>query len=91
MGYRIEYHTAQRKQHNFISFVRLPVLTMMCFLIFLFLVEAMWPDGAAWIQKSGFFSGTIAAVSALNELAAELHCGEPLVTAFSDFCGKLVP
>ena len=91
MGYRIEYHTVQKKQRTFISFIRLPVLTILCFLAFLFLVDVMWPEGAALIQKSGLFSRSTVAVSALNDLADKLYCGEPLVTAFADFCGKLKP
>lgn len=91
MGYRIEYHTAQRKQGNFLRFVRLPLLTIVCFVIFLFLVGTLWPEGAAWIEKSGFFAKSMAAVAALDELADGLHYGEPLVTAFAEFYGKLMP
>lgn len=91
MGYRIEYHTVQRKQRTFVSFIRLPVLTIACFLIFLFLIDTTWPEGAALLEKSRLFSKGTAAASALNDLADELYCGEPIMTAFADFCGKLIP
>lgn len=91
MGYRIEYHTAQKRQGNYFYFIRLPLLTIVCFVIFLFLVGRMWTEGAELIQESGFLSKAMVAVSALDEFADELYYGEPLVTAFADFCGKLIP
>lgn len=91
MGYRIEYQRDQKGTFRIKNYTRIPVLTILCFFLFLFLVNAFWPDGAALLQKTRLYSKGIIALSALNDLANELHYGEPLVTAFSDFCGKLMP
>jgi len=90
MGYRIEYQSAQKKYANKSHYMRLPVLVVLCFFLFLFLVETLWPDGAALIRKAAFYPKEVIAVSALNDLADELRYGESLVTAFADFCRKLV-
>lgn len=90
MGYHIEYQTAQKKC-SYKSFpLRLPALIILCFLLFLFLVNTIWNDGAAWMQKNVFRAGSAIAVSALDDLADELGYGEMVMSAFSDFCRKLI-
>lgn len=90
MGYRILYHSVQKKPGNRGLSIRLPVLTLICFLLFLFLAHALWPEGTAAIQMVISTVREGEAFSVFNDLAEELRFGEPLVTAFSDFCGKLI-
>ena len=90
MGYHIEYAAAQKKHTIFTNFLRLPALCLLCFALFLLLVVIFWPEGTALLQKTVFsLKGTVAAAG-LDDLAEELHTGEPMVTAFADFCRKLL-
>lgn len=88
MGYRIAYPSSARKHTNVFRCVRLPVLTVFSFALFILLVEVLWPEGSAWIRNH-LWDDSIAA-SALNDLAAEWHSGEDLLAAFAAFCRKLV-
>ena len=91
MGYRIAYKTIQKKPRGKRFSIRLPALIVLCFSLFIFLVEMLWPDGAALLKKTLALPGEAIGVSALNDLAAELQGGASVVTAFADFCGKLLP
>lgn len=90
MGYRIVYRPAQKKQHAIIQYIRLPILVVISFFLFILLVESMWPDGAALLKKAVVPSGGVVAVSALNHFANELQIGESFLTALAAFCGNLI-
>lgn len=87
MGYHIEYPVVQKKR---MLFLRRPALLMLCFALFLSLVARFWPEGTALLQKTVLSLKDAVAAFGWNDLAEELYAGEPLVTAFSDFCRKLL-
>ena len=66
--------------------MRLLLMTALCFLLFLFLVNTFWPRGAAYIAEKMAALRQSAAVMALDRLAEDLFRGEPLAAAFSEFC-----
>lgn len=90
MGYHISYRSIHKKHVKKGCSLRLPLLILVCFLLFLFLVQTQWPDGAEVLRNVFSFHGDAVAVSALNDFAEELRQGEPLLAAFSQFCRKLI-
>lgn len=91
MSYRINYGSSHRKMGNPITKFRLPALTGLCFLLFLTLVNTFWPEGSAYLSDKAHHWRESAAVLALDRLAEELHHGEPLAEAFSDFLSSIHP
>ena len=89
MSYRIDYRSQHGINRNR-SMLRLPLLTVLSFLLFLFLVNAFWPEGAEYIRfsVSRFQTRTTAALNVLEE---GVLYGEPLTAAFSDFFQSLRP
>ena len=83
MSYRIDYRTAQKNRH-----MRLPVLTLLCFLLFLFLVSALWPEGTEYIRTS-VSHFRLKTAAAFRLLEGEALQGEPLAAVFSDFFQSL--
>ena len=84
MGYRICYNSVHRKQHGLSLRFRLPVLTVLCFFLFVCLVNGNWPEG--WC----FLSSSIQMIrkhteEAMTVLTDELLEGTPLTTVFSEF------
>ena len=90
MGYHIVYQSGQTKCGRRRS-IRLPLLTMLCFVLFLILVEYLWPQGAEFLHT--FLPGDrdSVAVSALDHLAEELRGGKNLQSAVSGFLENLLP
>lgn len=66
------------------------MLTVLCFLLFLFLVNTFWPEGAAYLQAS-ICQIQARTAAALNLLEADILDGEPLTAAFSDFFQSFHP
>ena len=91
MSYRINYGSAHRKKGNPIAKFRLPALTALCFLAFLFLVNTFWPEGSDYLGEILAGQNTSASVVALERFAEELHHGEPLAEAFSAFLDTIQP
>jgi len=90
MGYRIEYQSVQLKQHPIRRYIRLPALVGICFLIFLFIVEIIWQEGAAILEKTMLPIGESIAVSALNDFANKLETEDSFLIAVTEFCRNLV-
>ena len=86
MGYSIDYDNVRDKKRG-----RLPVFTVLCFLAFLLLVNARWPEGAALIRNVFLAVKNSLAVAALENFAKDLAAGEGAVQAFSDFFHTLLP
>ena len=80
MSYRIEYRKPVKRRP-----MRLPVLTAMCFLLFLFLVKTCWPEGSAVISDAFRWVSDSGPVMALEEFARDLAGEEQVTEAFSDF------
>ena len=91
MSYRINYGSSHRVKGNNAAKIRLPALTALCFLLFLFLVHTFWPEG--WACIDGILAGrrASASVMALDRFAEELHHGEPMTKVFSDFLSSIQP
>ena len=91
MSYRINYGSSHKKKGSPTAKIRLPALTALCFLVFLFLVNTLWPEGSAYL--AGFLEnrGASASVMALDRFTEELHHGEPLAEAFSAFWDTIQP
>lgn len=83
MSYRIQYGPPQKPFRSRLQFLRLHVLILVSFLVFLFLVNTMWPEGAEYIRNSAqMFRAKVG--DALNILEENLVSKEPLVAVFSD-------
>ena len=75
MSYKIKY-TAGKRSRN--PYLKLPILILTFFFLFCILVEAMWPNGAVYLETLGILSDRAVTVSALNDLADELRYGDGL-------------
>lgn len=81
MGYRIHYPGGQEENAGNGSRLRLPLLTMICFFLFLSLVKWMWPEGYSLIR--GAFSGVWVE---LGQFAESFREGDTAFEAISGFC-----
>ena len=52
MSYRILYPSFRGKKSGKLYRIRLPVMTVCCFLLFYVLVNATWKDGAVFLHSS---------------------------------------
>lgn len=86
MGYRICYGK-QRGNNRIIR----RIMTAVFFLMFLFLVNNFWPEGAEALQSLIFRLGNSAAAAALDNMAEELMNGGAVREVFSDFLDRLMP
>lgn len=91
MSYRINYGSSHKKKGSPAAQIRLPALTALCLLVFLFLVNCFWPEGSAYLNGIFDSSHTSASVMALDRFAEELYQGEPLAEAFSAFWDTIQP
>ena len=91
MSYRINYGSSHKKKGSPAGKIRLPALTALCFLVFLFLVNCFWPEGSAYLDGILASSRASASVMALDRFAEELCQGEPLVEAFFAFLDTIQP
>ncbi len=90
MGYRIAYQSTYKKSAGKRFGKRLPVLILLCFVLFLFMVEKNWQDGEAFLKKVGILPGEVIPVSALNCFAEELGYGKSLLNSFVHFCNRIL-
>lgn len=90
MGYRVEYRPVKKVRRVEKRTVRLPALTGLCLLLFVFLVSSFWPRGAE-VMRGLVFSGDVAVTAAaLEEMAGELRAGAGLSDAVETFCQKII-
>ncbi len=84
MGYRIIYGGVKKVRGTERRTSRRAALTGLFFLIFLILVQSLWPRGAAIVK--GFLVPKAASVMvvSLEEAASELKSGEGLRTVLED-------
>lgn len=78
MSYRIRYPVLHKLRNKPRTTVRLPALTVLCFLIFLLLVKFLWPEGADWLLKT-------IPVAGLDQVALDFLHGETVAASLSDF------
>lgn len=90
MGYRVDYQPIRKVRGAEKRKARVTALTALCLVLFVLLVNSMWPRGAE-VLRGMFFPGDAAVtVSALEDLAVELKAGEELTSAFETFCRKVI-
>ena len=83
MSYRVEYQQPEGKFS-----IRLPFLTLWCFLLFLILTDWCWPEGAEAIRVVWMNVKNAVVFSELNYFADDLLKGDSVRQAFSDFLGR---
>ena len=79
MSYRIHYRLIRKSRKENLT-VR-PILTVLCFFLFLVLVYSLWPDGKNAVKEGlAFFRPTVM-ISAMNEMSEYFQNGMDLVAA----------
>ncbi len=82
MSYRIRY---QSPQPGWSKSLRLPILTILCFLLFVMLVNQNWQEGADYIKTGILFVQKSSITAAMDQFAGNLHRSESLSEVFSSF------
>ena len=77
MSYKKCYPAVRKKRGKERFRIRLPLLTMLCFLVFLSTVGFFWPAGGAWLKR-------MLPVSALDQFAWEIMNSENILACLSD-------
>lgn len=90
MGYRVDYQPIKKVRGAEKRKTRVPALIAMCLLLFVFLVNSLWPRGAEVLRGVIFPGDTAVTVSALEDFAVQLKAGEELPSAFKTFCRKMI-
>lgn len=90
MGYRVEYQPIRKIRNAEKRRSMAPALTGLCLLLFVFLVNSMWPRGAEVLRGLVFSGDTAVTAAALEEFAVELGAGEELSSAFVSFCRTVI-
>lgn len=88
MAYRIAYQSQKNRVEKG-SRIRLPVLVISFFFLFLAIVETKWQEGAVWLNNHLLLLDRAVAASALNTLTEELQLGKSFFAAFADFVCNL--
>lgn len=90
MGYRVEYDPSGIKRFGRREKSRrLPLLTMVFFLIFLLMVSAFWPRGMQVLREMLIPGDSEATLAAWEALTWELHAGESVGSAVESFCREI--
>ncbi|MDD5863524.1 MAG: hypothetical protein PUD80_02655 [Firmicutes bacterium] len=88
MGYRVAYDTGGKKRRQ--RSRRAPVLTAAAFLVFLLLVNGLWPRGRQALRDMVFPGDRTVTAAAWDELTRQLRAGEPVGSAFEAFCREII-
>ena len=72
------------------SLSRVLLLTAVCLLVFLLLVNSFWPKGAEVLRSFLLPGDAAVTVAALEDLSAELRNGEDISSALESFCRKVL-
>lgn len=91
MGYRVDYEPANRafrggRQQS----LRVPMMTAVFFLLFLFCVVTFWSRGADTLLTVLFPGNVDTTWKALEAFADNLKTGEPASSAFASFCRDII-
>ena len=90
MGYRVDYGPRNPGHKGKSSFSRVLVLTAVCLLVFLLLVNSFCPRGAEVLRSFLLPGDAAVTAAALEELSAELQNGEEISSALESFCRKII-
>lgn len=88
MGYRIEYEPSYGPGKR--RTPKLAVLTALCMLLFLLLVNTFWIQGKQALRELLLPGDAAVTASALEDLARDLREGENLSFALGSFCKKVI-
>ena len=91
MAYHIFYQSDKRKVKTRRSSLRFPVLLLLCFILFLYLVGSFWPDGTEFLRRTIRYENYFTITAKLNNLAEKLRYTKEPLAVFAEFCGKIVP
>ena len=91
MAYHIFYQSDKRKVKTRRSSLRFPVLLLLCFILFLYLVGSFWPDGTELLRRTIRYENYFTITAKLNNLAEKLRYTKEPLAVFAEFCGKIVP
>lgn len=90
MGYRVDYQPVKKVRGVEKRRIGVPALTGLFLLLFILLINSVWPRGAE-VLRGLLFSGDISvATAALEDMAVELRSGEELSSAVETFCKKVI-
>ena len=83
MNYCISYRNPRRRTYSRLKYLRLHVLTLICFLLFLFMVNIMWHEGMDCLRNITLTLREKTSV-VLNHIETGLLYKKPLSAVFSD-------
>ena len=86
MSYRIEYQPMKRPGSRQGGSLRRPALTGMFFLLFVFLVDAFWPQGREMLRELLIPGDPDVTVEAFGVFANAIQSGSPFGDAAEAFC-----
>lgn len=89
MGYCFEYRPDKKRSYCGESIIRTAVLTMVCALLFVFLVNTIWPTGSLLLEEFLFDEKTIATAAEMDMFATDLERGVAFWEAVKQFLIKL--
>ncbi len=91
MSYRIRYQEQPRPLKMKFRAIRLPMMTLLAFILFLMLVHSRWQEGAAFLRSLAPWLQESNAVVAFDRLVGQLQSEEPLLDVFSAFWNEWIP
>ena len=90
MGYRVDYGPVKQERKGRSSISRVLMLTAVCLLVFLLLVNSFWPRGAQVLRSFLLPGDAAVTAAALEDLSAALRNGEEISSALENFCRKVM-
>lgn len=91
MGYRVVYEPVSKKVPLFREKrFRIPGMAAVCFLLFLLLVNGIWPRGREVLQKILWPGNGETTLLAAEAFVQELRYGEPIGDAVESFCREIL-
>lgn len=90
MGYRVDYQPVKKVRGAERRRSRVLALTGLCLIVFLILVNSVWPQGMELLRELLIPGDTAVTVAALEDLASELGAGEALSGALENFCRRIL-
>lgn len=90
MSYRVEYSASgivRKKIRR--KGGRIPLLSVVCFMIFLLIVGGFWPRGVQALREMLLPGDSAVTAAAWEELTQELHAGAPVDSAVENFCREI--
>lgn len=91
MGYQVVYKPVSKNAPVFREKKsRIPGMTAGCFLLFLLLVNGLWPRGREVLQKIIWIGNEETTLEAAEAFVQELRYGDPIGDAVESFCRKII-